>query len=495
MKAALRGLVGTGIIFLLILASSFIPANIATAGSTTKTLSTNFTLVNLSSTADAYVTVSYHKTDGSVWDADDDKESFTISANYGQRIIAQYFDSTLSAGSGSVVVNSSEPLGAVVQIQARNQTPTMGAYSGFDAGSEKFFIPTLIRERQTASGLASSQIIIQNTASSATNTVTIDFIAYPGSGYSNWQKAGISIPPNASYYYDLADEDVANLPPGWFGSAVATSEPGKPIAVVSNLFAGPNGLATFNAFPQESLGTLWYVPQFTSRLPNGLSMPVTVQNLGTVDIEQNALVMTCNSSISTPASFELRNSVAIPPNGSYAFNPVTDLTIPSNWSGACRVEAPVNIVVIVQMRRPDVTEEFAGYEAFNGTTSSTRVVIPLVSKRQPNGFATAVIIQNLDTDNAADVKLSYIPSEDYVAGGGSSSTIVVNHQIPPGENLIQNHRLADGVPELPDQWYGTLLVEPQNPATARPIAAYVQLTNYLTSEGDTLMAHAAFGLP
>ena len=67
------------------------------AASTTKTLSTNFTLVNFG-TSTANVSVSYVKTDGSAWTADSGNTNFTIPANGGQKPVYQYFDGTLTAG-------------------------------------------------------------------------------------------------------------------------------------------------------------------------------------------------------------------------------------------------------------------------------------------------------------------------------------------------------------------------------------------------------------
>ena len=58
------------------------------AGSTTKTLSTNFTVVNLSITTNASVTALYYKDDGSAWTADADKTNFTVPMNYGQLLPA-----------------------------------------------------------------------------------------------------------------------------------------------------------------------------------------------------------------------------------------------------------------------------------------------------------------------------------------------------------------------------------------------------------------------
>ncbi|KUK81531.1 MAG: hypothetical protein XD96_1135, partial [Petrotoga mobilis] len=88
----------------LLLAITLVATASPLSAATTKSLSTNFTLVNLGST-EANVIASYYKPDGTTWDADDANESFTIAADYGQKIIAQYFDNTLAAGQGSVVLS------------------------------------------------------------------------------------------------------------------------------------------------------------------------------------------------------------------------------------------------------------------------------------------------------------------------------------------------------------------------------------------------------
>src|SRR5574340_129075 len=145
---------------------------------TTKTLSTNYTLVNLDST-DAEVSVLYLKSDGPPWDADAGNESFTIPGNYGQKIVAQYFDSTMSAGSGSAVISSAKPLSAVVQILARNQTPSSGAYSGILNGSTTYYVPLVQRQLVTASGTSNAQIMIQNVTGNPV-LADVEFIPAPG---------------------------------------------------------------------------------------------------------------------------------------------------------------------------------------------------------------------------------------------------------------------------------------------------------------------------
>ena len=477
-----------GLILLLVIATNSAIAA-PNGGATTKNLSTNYTLVNMSGT-DAAVSVQYIQEGGSAWPADAANTSFTVPKDFGQKIVAQYFDSTLSNGRGSAVITSNQPLSAVAQILARGQTPTSGAYTGASVGSSKFYVPLILRKRSTASGLVNSQIIIQNVDTIAAN-FNIQFTPSLA-GYSSYTTPPISLNSGESYYWDAADESAANLADGWSGSAVVLASDNKKVVVVSNLFSGPNGLQTFNAFAEESAAKNWVVPLFTSRLTNKLSTPVAIQNVSGTQIGAGELSMTCNSTISTPASFTVDNgTTVILDSAAFYFNPVADTNLPADWSGACTISSSQNVVVFVQMRRPGKTDEVAAYEAFPANSTDTKVVVPLMSKRQSNGFATVATIQNLDLINQAEVTLRYIPSTSYT---GSQTSIVFDRIIPAGGNLIQSFRYYD-VPEVPDLWYGTLIVEPKSGTTPRPIVGFVQLTNYKGATGDTLMAHGAFTLP
>lgn len=473
------------IALVLVLALSVAVSAAPFQAATTKTLSTNYTLVNMG-TQTASVVVQYLKEDGTAWAASADSTTFDIPGNFGQKIVAQYFDSTMTPGKGSAVVQSNQPLGAVVQILARNQTPTSGAYSGFTSGSSKLVVPLIMKNRVTASGTANSQIVIQNVEQTAI-TVSMDFV--PQTGYTPYTKSGITIQPGSSYYWDSTAE--TGLIDGWGGSVVINIADSKKAVAVVNLFGGANGLQTYSAFPQEVATTGWMIPLFTSRLPNGLSTPVSIQNVSGVEIASGDITMQCTSTISTPATINLTSTAAVPDGAAYYFNPVVDSTIPANWSGACRLTASQKVVVFVQMRRPGLSDDTSAYEAFPATGTDTKVVVPLMSKRQANGFATVATIQNLDTVNAASVKLTYIPSPSYT---GSSTPIVLHKTITPGGNLIQNLRFSE-VPEIPDGWFGTLVVEADDGQPARPLVGFVQLTNYLGAAGDTAMAHDAFTLP
>jgi len=469
------------------------------AQSTSKSLSTNFTLVNLGS-GPASGIVEYFTTSGAPWGGG--SESFTIEQVGGQAIFRQY-DSpgrpgnpNLTPGSGSVVVSSNEPLGAVVQILARGQNPTSsGAYSGFSGGDTSFYVPLVAKNLNTASGIGNSQIVVQNTSGSA---VDVEIKLIGPSGSPVYTKT-ISIPRNASFYYDLALESTSNVPDNWYGSAVVrTTTSGGTIAVVSNFFTG-DALQTFNAFSSSSPQARWFVPLFTSRLPNSLSTPIAVQNLSGSTIPKGGITVTCtpDPSLTGFTTLVMTNTTPILDTAAYYFNPVVDTRIPSGFYGSCVIDSSGNIVSFVQMRFI-ATGEAAAYEAIPAGGTDQTVIVPLVAKRLPNGFATAVTIQNLSSITAT-VTLTYTPSPEYVSNGGSRDPIVIsNRSIPPYGSLIQNHRITSGpnaVPQLPDGWYGTLIARAD-----RPIAGFVQLT-FLTSinpslpSGDKFMAHNAFTQP
>jgi hypothetical protein len=460
-------------------------SNMVKAASTTKSLSTNFTLVNLGS-QEATVTVAYYKDDGNAWAAAPGNTSFTIPANGGQKIVYQYFDTTMTTGRGSAVISSNQQLGALAQIVARNQTPTSGAYSGFTSSSSTWYIPLVSRRGNSASGTTNSQIIIQNADSTAVD-VTVTLTARSGST-GNYTKNITGLKVGSSFYYDIDDEGPATTP--WFGAATVTAAAGKKITVVSNFFLGADGMQTFNAFPIEKVGTTWLAPIFYSRLPNNLSSPISIQNLSGGSIGVGGIQATCTADAGySPATINMSNTTAVANFESYAFNPVTDLTIPSPWQGACRITASGNIVAVVLPRFLG-TSNNAAYEAINASSTDTRVFVPLIAKRLPNGFATTVIIQNLSQSQTANVTLTYTPGSGVTGGPYTTSTTIA-----PGASLVQNQRVstfAVGGTTMPEGWSGTLLVQSTNGV---PISGIGQNTYINGQPGDTYFSYNLFTTP
>jgi len=492
-KKILRSSTLAIVIMLLIVTTVF-------AGSTTKTLSTNFTLVNFGS-EEALVNVDYLLEGGADWDADDANESFTIPAN-GQRQIRQYFDTTMVSGKGSAAISSTQPLGAVVQVLARNQTPSSGAYKGYSGGNSKWYIPLAAHMGSSASGLVNSQIIVQNVGTSVVN-FTIELVSLDGT--ITYTKSVSNLGPNVMYHYDLADE--TNLPSNWFGSAVVSTTSGS-LAVVSNIFLGSDALQTINAFSDDLLTDEWKVASFFSKLGNGLNSVVTVQNLSGGSIAAGQISLNCvkDPNSPDPVSFIVTNPAQVLNKAAYNFNAFTGgAPYPTGWYGSCTVTAPGSVVAFVQNRYINVASNqgAAAYEAIPAGGADTTMFVPLIAKRLANGFASVVTIQN-QSNLPGLVTLTYIPSQlecpisvcDRNSDGiltVADNIVVVNLDLAANSSIMRNHRLASGdnyEPIMKDGWVGSLKVEADV-----PINGFVQLTNFLYTAGDTFMTHGIFTQP
>jgi hypothetical protein len=487
---------------LLVLMLALTAMGAVSAQATTKQLSTNFTLVNLGDTQ-ATGTINYYKPDGTKWGTTS-PETFQLAANGGQMQYRQYANAGdpgnpgLENGQGSVVVESDAPLGAVVQIKARNQNPTSnGAYAGLAAGAGTFVVPLVLRAKNTAGGLGNSQIIVQNAGGAATN-VAID--VYKTDGTIQYTKSIANLAKGASSLYDLATESAANIPNNFMGSAVvrATTSGGL-VAVVSNMFQG-DALMTFNAFPDTAATAAWAVPSFFVRLGNGLSSVVSVQNLSGGTIPIGGLTLICRPAPgSAVAGFQVANTKAVGDKANYDFNAYTDTTMNTKFTGSCAVSAgTAKVVAFVQLRYP-AQGEAAAYEAIPIGGTDKTMMVPLVLKRLGNGFATVVTIQNMSLSASANITMTYNPSPEYLAANPSAQPVVIKSTIAAASSIQQNHRLASGgdaVPQLPDKWNGSLVVE-----SDQAVNGFVQITVLSGAgfpakpAGDSYMAHDVFTRP
>ena len=460
-----------------------------TASSTTKNLVSNFTLVN-TTTEDAQGLISYIKEDGSEWTGSGYTDfgpgmSHELVAG-GQLVVRQYAD-TLEAGRGSVVVSANVPLGAVVQMRLApgdTSLPTAGAYLAFNGGSSRFYLPLVQAKSTTSTGLANTQIMVQNVDDTAIDA-TIDLTADPSCTTCTPTTHSVVITDlavGATYFYDLADDAALT---NWTGSAVVNAGVDK-VAVVVNSFNGANGLRTYNGFAEEQIGPAWGIPLFASKLSNGLNTSVAVQNLSTTALAIGDLDLDCGE-------FTMSNTVAIPQYGSFSFNPVNDIpaVFPTNWQGACTIDAGTNdVVAFVIMRRIGGSNgDQAAYEALNLNTVASKLYVPLAAKLLPNGFATSIVVQNLsDTAVTFDAHWKVSAAECLAATTDCVDYDEVGLVIPANGNYTWNLRMSTGgFPGMAAGWQGSLEIVPV--AGSAPIAGYTVLSNLVNSPGDNYRAH------
>ena len=447
----------------------------AIAAATTKSFSSNYTLVNLGGDT-AAVTASYIAPNGAEWGSSIFK-SFSIPAGANQ-IVRQYDDTGLTPGRGSVVIASSQPLGALVQEIVRTGVPSSGAYTGIDAPSATWYIPMVSRMGSSATGTANSQIVVQNVGTAAVD-FTVALTAF-GAATPAYTKSFTGLAAGASVLYDIQEE--TNLPSGFWGSAVVSTTSGS-LGVVSHLFFGADSLMAFNGF--ASADDVWYIPLLYVRLGNSLTTSLSIQNLSGVSIPEGDLTLACTKNPSAPGAgtITLTNHTAIANNGAYTFNTLTDTTrFPdAGWYGSCKISsATAKDTVALVMYRYVANAEQAAYGAVPGSLTSTDVSIPLVAKRLANGYANVVTVQNLST-STANVTITYTPA------GGGTPIVRTGLTIAPGDSLIRNFRLTGTEsPEIGAGWVGSMAV-----AADQPIAAYVANT-YLNPSGDQFMAYLGF---
>ncbi len=381
--------------------------------------------------------------------------------------------------SGSAIVTADRDVEVVVTRQRSPAPYSSSAYDGIriSGASRTYYVPQLLHLKTTASGQGNGRVIVQNFSASSA-TVTTQF--FDAAGNLSFSRQ-VVIGPYGGDNYGLD-----NLPAEWYGSAIVSADAGGKIAVIVDLTTGSDGLQTFNAFPAESAGTTWLVPLFTSRLSNGLSTPITFQNVSGGTIPVGGLQLACQADPASPGprTINTSNTSAIPNIASYFFNPVTDTTFPTNWYGSCRITATGNGVSFISARYVGVDlSSVAAYEAVNANGTSRSLVFPRVAERPTSGgFATSVSIQNLSATTVANVALTYWGA----ASCGSANVGPLTFSIPAGGSLIRNQRLP-GTDGLPAGWCGSLTVT----SSDQPIDGFIQLTDTTNPPGDTFMAHNA----
>lgn len=456
------------------------------AQATTKSLSTNYTIQNLSEDL-ATIHVEYLQdydgtTAGGPWPADPGNVDFSIDPG-ASKVIAQYLDGTMADGAGSAVIESDQPVAAIVNQLARNQTPTSGSYTAFTEGSESFFMPFAFKNLASSVGVINSQLIVQNVGTAPVN-VSIQLIN-GDTGAVDYTKPINNLPAGESFYYDQSTE--TNLPASWYGSA-QVSAPGGSVAAVGNQFTGDHGLLTYPGFPEGY--TEWVVPLYLSRLGNGYNSVIAIQNVsgGTLAVGSVTVTFTPDASLGAP-QFAKSNTAEIANNGTWVLNPRDNADYPVGSFGAAKiVSTGGNVVAIVNQlvnEPPNSSPSALSYNAIRADLTGQTVRAPLIMSRLGNGYSTVFTVANL-TGTAGTCDFTYTPDPSL----GLSDTVVTGVPLPANGSILHNHRLdGTGTHELTLEWFGAAKVE--------CTTAVGGIVNQLQSggSGDPDLSYNAFTTP
>ncbi|MEI7768747.1 MAG: hypothetical protein WCI67_02105 [Chloroflexales bacterium] len=367
----------------------------------------------------------------------------------------------LGAGQYSAVISSAQKVKAVVNSSTdRGGAAPWSAFSyeGIDSDSTSatLYFPAFYRDYYKFL----SELVIQNTDSSATATVSATF--YNGlTGAKTGPIALGDIPHNASKTYswnDTAFKDLATGNTAIYGVVITSNAP--LLAGVSNIWSSDTtnyGVGSYNAFttgnPTVYLGALYN--QYY-----GFVSSLTVQNLSST----TAKVTIAYSDGTTSPSFDLAGNTS-----KEIFQPNV-LNLASGNSGgllsATITATGGNIVSIVNIQRKargsisvaDPTNPAFGSYSGTSIASSVSVSVPAIFNNY-FGYFTAVTVKNTG-DQPTTITLTYADGTTWKQDAAKGATVNFSHVAAgttPGTGVTGNPRTKS------EQTAGTVTSSPAQP--------------------------------
>ena len=354
MKAFLR------IAAALVVALAVVMVDGASSTFAANTYATGFQIQNLSN-AIANVTIAFYPQGSAT-------ASASVSTTIAPNAAATYatLPSAVAAGfTGGAVISSDQSVASLVNVIANGNVGYGASYTGVTAGAKSVQLPLLFK----ASFGFNTFFSVQNTSGTLAN-VTIT--------YSNGATQTAQIQPGSSTQFDQSTN--ANLPNGFNGSAVITSDQDVAAAVVQ---AGPTTLLSYNGFASTSTAPVF--PLINANNFNFVT-GISLQNAGTV--ATNVTVSYTHSIAGTDCT----ETLTIQPKGTafFALNAFVNTVAgencanaPTTFVGSGRVTAnsanqPL-VGVVNQLNQK--TNKGGAYEAFDPAAATSTVVFPIIQDR------------------------------------------------------------------------------------------------------------------
>jgi hypothetical protein len=475
------------IIGMVILISMFPGGAVAQGG----VWNSGFQLVNMDSSQQAAITITYYKEDGSVaLEAND-----TIAAGESKTFYLP--DVTgLDDGQYSVVVSSSTPLAAVTNLT--NYGANMAdSYPGFSAGASESNLPLIMRRSSWK-----SQITVQNTGAGSAN-VYIEFYA-PGSSSPilRYPSAGfISIPPGASRTYDVGTSAFAGLGSNFVGSAKVKVDGSGSVAAIVQEFR-ITGYSLVSILPGSTtsgtslLAPLVYNDLQMTKYASGLAWRsgIQVQNLGTALTNVKVTIKGTN----VAGTWSVTKPIA--PNSSVTFYLPSESAVQKDMYGSAVIESGQDgtsaepIVAIVNTTKYGADVGMA-YNAFvdDPALLSNKVTIPLAygtfqQSKFPSGqeWRSGIQVMNVDSSNSVYLKATFTNANTSLSGGPWT---VTEGPVIAGDSYT--FYLPD-VTVLPAEYYGSVEIEAVDAGGAPVDVDIVAIVNTTKYAGNFAMCYPGF---
>ncbi len=257
----------------------------------------------------------------------------------------------LSAGFfGSAVVNATTAGGTVAvvgnQFIGANALLTYNGFKSTD-GYTSWAVP--FYACRLANGF-SAPITVQNVGgtSIAVGDIDIAFKPDPSLGAAPFTLSNPAVvASNASFIENLRTD--TNCPTGSFGSAIVTA-PSNVVVVVNQIQSGTDQALSYNGVRTDSTDKTSLSPVVFSRLSNGFSTAITVQNLNLGATAAVTVTYTPNASCAGCATFQ--KVLSIPAGGSAIQNHrlaegASSHPLPAGWFGSARIVSDQPIAGVV----------------------------------------------------------------------------------------------------------------------------------------------------
>jgi hypothetical protein len=381
----------------------------------TRPYSSGFQVQNLAST-DADITITLYNEDGSV-----QVEATDTVPGSGQKTYATLDDLNnppQTGFSGSAVISSSERVAAIVNVVSPDVSniQTGEAYVGFEAGAQSVQLPLIFKSYFGFSTFFN----VQNVSDTAAN-VTVTY--QPGGATET-----ATIQPGAAQRFD--QDDNGDLPSGFAGSAVVTSDQDIVAAVVQ---AGETTTLVYNGFTQGS--TTPYFPLVNTNNFDFLT-GISLQNAGTQATE---VTVSYTPSTAGTACTETK-TIEPDASGFYAIDAFVktidgeDCADGATFVGSARVTANSTnqplVGIVNQLNQ--VVNKGGSYASFDPGAATSTVVYPLIQDRW-FGYFTGLSIINVGAASTT-VTCTY-----------SNSSVTQSDTLEPGETytLEQLNTISD----------------------------------------------------
>lgn len=449
--------------------------------------SSDIWVMNLHETEDANVVASYVDQDGN----EDSSVGGTVDP-LGNTSFPASSSGLANDWLGSMVLYSDRELASIAELYWRNQPRRDGwsgaAYSGYSEGRTEFLFPYVLK-----SASHKSIVTIQ-----CVDTVDCDIsMTYRGRDGNevNGNPFTDTIEADSQESYDLWDPtlnpnipDQGDTPDPWYGCMAVTS--GQDIAGVAVVHFRRGHAAAYNAFVPGT-DTETYMPFVLRRYIGGKWKrwtQIVAQNLNNYEItvygtfyhrDGGAPLLTFSDTIPAYTShwYNTRHGGHVPGG------PSTFDALGNKFLGSAVISSTEPIVALSTVLREGVAGASQGLPYGSGT-----LVYPVVYRTKGGGRWTgysAVVVQNLDPDDAITVHAQFLNSDGTVG-------VEFDADIPANSAHSYNTRLGAQTPggagtydPLGTSWVGTAIVSTTSPAgivgmvqNTMKGSDYAYMTNY-----------------